>query len=224
MQEILYQNETIQIKKERNQSSLYKIEFNRPNPLFINSLIKTKLILGTTVSDDYKLLRFKANTVTRLKKETKLSISQAANLLQNLVVQLAYLNLNNLTIIGYHPENIIQINGAQFIYLYDTQMVKEIDENDEIQITSPFSETDFFLSPELENIINIPSNVHYKTAYFSLALLIVNLLTNSNNNESINQENPIQLLDNHPIKNTKLYWLLSRCLNKDPLKRCLLFI
>jgi len=228
--EILYKNDSIQIKKEISQSSIYKIKFNTPNPLFINSLIKTKLILGATVSDDYKLIRFKANTVTPLTKETKLSIIQAANLIQHLTTQLSYLIKQNHTIIGYNPENIIQINDTQFVYLYESQMVKEIDENDEIQITCPFSETDFFLSPELENITTIPSNVHYKTSYYSFAILIINFLknTNTNNNENENEnensKNPIHLLDKHPIKNTKLYWLLSRCLNEDPFKRSILFV
>ena len=36
--------------------------------------------------------------------------------------------------------------------------------------------------------------------------------------------NPLSYLDKHPIKNTKLYWLLSRCLEEDPNKRSIIFI
>jgi len=221
---VIFMNDNLSIIEEKK--TIFRIDFNYPNPLFVNSFIKTKLILGASVSDDFKLIKFKAKSVNPLIKEAHLNIPQAASLLQNLVTQLIYLNHNNYTILGYHPENIIVINDKTFIYI-NNEFIKEIDENDEIQITSPFSKNDFFLSPELSNITNIPSNVHYKTTYYSLAYLIIILLINSNNNnynESINQDNPIQLLNFHPIKNTKMYWFLSRCLYVDPSKRTLLFI
>ena len=45
--------------------------------------------------------------------------------------------------------------------------------------------------------------------------------------EQEQEQNPINLeilLKNHPIKHTKLYWLLSRCLTEDPKTRSIIFI
>lgn len=210
--------ENIEIKKEK--TGLFKIEFCTPNILFINSLTKTNLIIGASISDDYKLIKFTANSIEPINK-TKLTISEAANLFENLARQLSYLIDNNHTLIGFHIKNIILINNNTFVNIGGCEFIKEINENDKIEITSPFSENDFCLSPELKKITSLPSSINYKTCFFSLAYLVIINLTNE---LLIYQENPINLLDKHLIKNTKLYWLLERCLNKDPLKRTLLFI
>jgi len=38
------------------------------------------------------------------------------------------------------------------------------------------------------------------------------------------EETILEFLNNHPIKHTKLYWLLSRCLDEEPEKRTILLI
>ena len=109
-------------------------------------------------------------------------------------------------------------------------MFVEIEENEiDILVSYPFSTHDFYVSPELLKIKEIPSYIHYKTSYFSLACLAINsLLCNSNfyNDYIINQntEKMLDYLNNHPIKNTKIYWLLSRCLYEEPDKRSILYI
>jgi len=98
-----------------------------------------------------------------------------------------------------------------------------------IQISCPFTANDFYVSPELLNINKLPSYVHYKTSYFSLACLIIYSLSSNDKfyKEYLNDKQPdriIEILNNHPIKNTKMYWLLSRCLVEDPKNRSILFI
>ena len=100
-------------------------------------------------------------------------------------------------------------------------------------ITFPFSQDDFLLSPELCNVKELPANVHYKTIYFSLGSLIIYGLTG--NMDFLNDENgneddkPIyQKLNNTleclPIRGSKLYWLLKRCLDEEPKRRSIIFI
>ena len=43
-------------------------------------------------------------------------------------------------------------------------------------------------------------------------------------NEGHNPEKILETLDNHPIKNTKLYWLICRCLKDEPTERSLIYI
>jgi hypothetical protein len=75
----------------------------------------------------------------------------------------------------------------------------------------------------------LPSSVHYKTSYFSLGCL---LLYAFNGNDDFYKEYVIDgnckklvdCLNKLPFKNTKLYWLLSRCLVEDHENRTILFI
>jgi serine/threonine protein kinase len=113
-------------------------------------------------------------------------------------------------------DHIFAFLGGEFISRVNNNMAL---------ISYPFTPHDFFLSPELLKIKTLPSNVHYKTAFFSLGCLALHLLLPDNEfylkQEQIDLE---KLLNSSPIKHTKLYWLLSRCLVLDPENRSILFI
>ena len=205
------------IIQDNNNKTIFKIEFAYPNPIIINSLIKTRLIQGATATDDYKIIKFKAVSVTNFTNFTKknsnknkITIPITANMVATLSTQLKYLIQHNYTFLGYNLENIIVINDQIFVNL-DSELLIDIVENDMAQISSPFSTADFFAAPELLTIKELPSYVHYKVAYFSMAKLILNILNMEDTDESL-------------IKGTKLYHLLSRCLNEDPKTRSILLI
>ena len=207
---------------------IFKINFAYPSRALINSLIKTKIIQGGTATDDYKTLQFKANTVTTLKKSTN-KVPFAIQMTSSLATQLSYLiTAESRTIIGYAPENIIVINGKKSAFI-GSEWVVEL-EGTMFQLTYPFGPHDFFVSPELFKVKELPAYVHYKTAYFSLACLIAHVLLGTENeyyNEYLKNKNPetiLTYLNNHSINGTKLYWLLSRCLINDPRKRSILYI
>jgi hypothetical protein len=182
--EEIYSNDSLKITQDKNNKSIYKIEFNYPCPSLIRSLIRTHIIQGT-ITDDYLTLRFKAVSVVpfrifqeQYKKERglkMLSINLGANMLSSLTAQLSHLIKSEYkTIIGYSPENIIVINGKTFAFL-DSELVADIDPvGKEMAIIScPFNVTDFFASPEMLKIKELPSHVHYKTSYFSLGCLLL---------------------------------------------------
>ena len=208
---------------------IFKIFFAYPSRALINSLIKTKIIQGGTATDDYKTLQFRANTVTTLKQNTnKNTASFAIQATSSLATQLSYLiTAESRTIIGYAPENIIVINGKKSAFI-GSEWVVEL-EGEMFQLTYPFGPTDFFVSPELFQVKELPSQVHYKTAYFSLACLIAHVLLGDEHEyyqEYLKNKNPetiLTYLNNHSINGTKLYWLLSRCLINDPRKRSILY-
>ena len=206
---------------------IFKINFAYPSRALINSLIKTKIIQGGTATDDYKTLQFKANTVTTLIRNKTAAF--AAQMTSSLATQLNYLiTSESRTIIGYAPENIIVINGKKSAFI-GSEWVVEL-EGTMFQLTYPFGPTDFFVSPELFKVKELPAYVHYKTAYFSLACLIAHVLLGTEHeyyNEYLKNKNPetiLTYLNNHSINGTKLYWLLSRCLVDDPRKRSILYI
>jgi len=216
-------NDDLKLVKEGNK---YIIQFERmteANVSLIKSLTKTRIIQGATVTRDYLTCKFQAQTVTTLEtffKNKKATIFEAANILKTLATQLNYLNhTEHKTILGYEPSQIILINDKTPAYL-GIQLIADMDVKSNLAtICCLFNKNDFFAAPELLKITRLPSQVHYKVSYFSLAYLIIYLLVGETEDND-----PIKHLDTHHVKDTKLYWLLSRCLELDPNKRSIIFI
>jgi len=223
----IYSNENVKIIKDKN--SLFRIELLNSDAKLINSLIKTKIIQGATATDDYRTLKFKATSVKSLKEFRKLTINETTTLIANLSQQLKHLITNeNHTILGYAPENIIVIDEKKFAFL-GSELFANIEEDNNILVSYPFTTDEFFVSPELLKITELPSYIHYKTAYFSLACLTIYVLLSEDDfyKEYLNHKNAetiLNSLDLHPVKDTRLYWLLSRCLVEDAEKRSILFV
>jgi len=235
----IYSNDNLKIVHDKK-TSLFRIEQKSPDARLINSLIKTRIIQGGTATDDYRSLKFKAFSVKtlkqfqedKIKKELtgRLTINEVSLLIEHLSAQLKHLIIyENHTILGYNAENIIVIDESKFAYI-DTDFFIEMEEDNKGALVSfPFDTNDFFVSPELLTIKTLPSYVHYKTSYFSLACLAIYVLLydtdfykdyiKNNNSEKI-----LEYLNIHPIKSTKIYWLLSRCFDKEPDKRSILYI
>jgi serine/threonine protein kinase len=243
----IYTIDDVSIKVD-DQTGIFRIEFAYPSPSLIRSLVKTKLIQGATSTSDYKTIQFKATSVksfaqfqSDLKAATgasNLPIGIAAHMTGCLTQQLKYLvSTESRTIIGYAAAHVIVINDKKFAYL-GSEFVSEIEapdpdqdnnHNNNTQICYPFSPTDFFISPELLKITDLPSHVHYKTAYFSMGCLIIYALLNNADfyTEYLQHHKAdkiITALHSHPINETKLYWLLTRCLLEDPERRTILLI
>jgi hypothetical protein len=141
---------------------------------------------------------------------------------------LAYLIKTETTcIIGFSVENIIVINDSKFVFIGSEYLAKML--GTQMQISFPFTQQEFYVSPELLREKELPIYVHYKSSYFSFACLIIHLilLDDSFYDEYLEHKNPekiIECLQKHFIKDTKIYWLLSRCLVEDYKKRSILFI
>ena len=230
----LYSNHHLKIIQNLENKHLFSIELAYPNPVLLLSL--RKFVKGSTCSDDYLLFTFKAYSVEMFNQFCKKNkIINVANMIDTLSRQLKYMiNDHMYCFLGYNTENIIVIDGNKFAYL-DIDLMSELDEQN-ITIFSPFKSTDFFLSPELKIANTLPIKVHYKTCYFSLGCLLLYTLLSCDNafykeyidSVNIDSKNMEQIfkkyLENHFIKDTKLYWFIFRCLVQEPKKRSILFI
>lgn len=231
-------SENYEIYKLEN--SIYKITFRYTAYSLVNSLIRSRLIMGSSTDENYKMIKFKAESVKTFSQylhdyevrtgRKSLLVSDAAKMIRSLVQQLTYLlEKTSSTIIGYTPEEIIVINEEKFAFL-GSELVANFDEDTEqATISCPYSSNDFFFSPEIIKIKEIPAYIHYKTAYFSLACLIIYAILGDDEfyveylrHKQI--EKIIEYLDKHPIKQTKIYWLLSRCLVEEPNNRSIILI
>jgi serine/threonine protein kinase len=190
--------------------------------------------MGSSTDEMYRTITFKAETVKTLKQyigKTRLSIPEVAKIMRSLVQQLSYLiHKESSTIIGYNLDDILVINDETVAFL-GSEFVANIDvETNMAMISCPFSSNDGFFSPEMLHIKEIPSFVHYKTSYFSLACVIIYLLLGCDDEfykEYIKKSQSkiiIEYLQHHPIKESKLYWLLIRCLVEEPKNRSILFL
>lgn len=110
-------------------------------------------------------------------------------------------------------------DDPQFLFLND-RLVFEVDRSDGTLVIDRAMDTrDAFLSPEMREPQPQPQPqpVHFKTAYYSAALLVLYFLLNVNGDVDMDE-------CMRPIKGTKLQWFLLRCLNPVPAERTYIYI
>ena len=181
------------------------------------------LVTKNVSTMDDKSIFFNAFSVTTLKefqqtlKNPNIKYQKTLQLILSLGQQLEYLiETENVSFYEYNPENVIVIDGTIFIYLSNNLM--RVFKKHTMEFTFPFIRAPHLLiSPELAKIQNIPSTVNHKTIYYSLGLLSLSFLLN----ERIGEFHLEQI---DFLKNTKLYWLLLRCLDLDPSKRTIVYL
>jgi hypothetical protein len=224
----------------KHENSIYNIIFRYSAYELVNSLVSSRLITGSSTDETYKTITFKAESVKSYRQylndyevktgKKSLLILDAAKMISSLVWQLSYLlDKTSSTILGYNPEEIIVINDDKFAFL-GSELVANFDAvTEEAMICCPFLSKDFFFSPEIIKIKEIPAYIHYKTTYFSLACLIIYAILGDDEfyieylrHKEIGKI--VEYLDKHPIKQTKIYWLLSRCLVEEPNNRSIILI
>ena len=242
---IIIKNDNFYISQDQSDNQTFTIFFDSYNEALIKSLLKTRIILGATTTEKYRSLTFKATSVLtffdfqkeleRENKSLKLPYNLALKMTLNLVTQLNYLITQfSKTFLGFSLKNLIIIDKSKFVYLCDEFLLDIIkngengENGEKLLIKSPFTRDDFFFSPELLSVKEIPSFVNYKVSYFSLGYLILYTLL-GHDMESDSEDLPEKDKISHQmktliIKNTKLYWLLERCLVEEPKNRSILFI
>ena len=110
----------------------------------------------------------------------------------------------------------------QFLFLNDT-LIFELEDDGTLIVDRALKHG--FMSPELHELnptqprANQPlaNQVHFKTIYYSVAQLVIYFLLNV---DRIPEDTAYM----NPIKGTKLYWFLLRCLNPVPAERKYIYI
>ena len=193
MKEIITNNE-FNVYRDSKKETLYKIKFTNQSYSLLRSIIKTNIIIGSTITEDYKSLIFQAISVKTLTQyqaylkntHSSLDIEKVLKMIYYLSTQLKYLiNNENKCFYRYNPDNILVIDETKFIYLSNDDLLKtetetEIEiETKHIQFNTIFSR-EWFISPEILKINTIPETVNYKTIYYSLGALIIYCLYSIN--------------------------------------------
>ena len=83
------------IYKNEKDNTEFTIEFTTSSESLINSMIKTKQIIGSSISDDYKSFTFRASSIKSLKKylskRENITYDNTLKLIWSLTNQLHYL-------------------------------------------------------------------------------------------------------------------------------------
>lgn len=198
-----------------------KNDIEKINILF-DSLVKTQLLFPGIIEN--KQLSFKAVSIEYLTKTHIKTEHDYINLMESISSQLFYLEKKGYTFYGFDLKDIIIIDKNIFIIL-NTSYLKKINKDTlSLQFTSPFKKP-FFSSPEIVSITSIPSQISYKSIYYSIGSLIVYLRFNQNLlfDNKVTTENEIEETI-EAIKYTRLYWFLKRCFEKNIDDRYLLYI
>ena len=213
------------ISKNERDKTYFTIEFQENSEPLINSLIKTKLIIASSINDDYTNISFRASSVKSLKKflykRENISYENAPKIILCLTKQFQYLILKEyLSFYQFIIENIIVLDNETFIYLSNEGLMPVINSNN-IQFVKPFNR-EGFISPEVLKINSIPTELNYKTIYYSLAALIIYFLFDKNINNLNNIDDLKCVLK--PIEGTKLFGLLNRCLFEESNSRNIIYL
>ena len=150
-----------------------------------------------------------------LKENKVLNYNQAMHFLKDCGDQIKTLEMLNLGFLFFDLKDFIVIDNHFFIMNTD-RLLSIV--NNQILVNTIYKKTPYF-SPEMENIIGIPSQINWKTSFYSLALIIV--LSMEVGHYHIKKKEKMKSVEDimNKIYDTKLYWALQRCLEKNNKKR-----
>jgi hypothetical protein len=214
-----------EIKQDGDYSFRIKINSENSRPLYQSIL---KLCSVTIYDEETEALFITAETVETLKAylfknlQLKMSQSKCIKMIDELTKQMIYLKKQGYGFYGFDLNDIVLIDEDKFI-ICNSSFLLPIQDN-QIWFYSPIKKP-FFMDLEINKLTTLPSKIDYRCVYYSLGVLLVFCLLNNYllvGNEQKSVEEVESIL--YPLKNTKIYWFLKRCLDSNIEKRVLLLI
>lgn len=155
-----------------------------------------------------------------------LTYEQCLHIINTLSIQINYLLEHNFGFYTINLNDIIVINDNIFLIINCDKLLKiDIHTNNKMLLVNKYIniENNCFNNPEILNISELPCKINYKCIYYSLGLLIIHCLFGINSHQlNYNANSVTDSLE--PIKNTKMYYFLERCLQINIDKRQLIFL
>jgi hypothetical protein len=201
----------------------YNLKIKGENNKLLYKLIKNR-ISSSHFDDESQSIFFSAEKVVTLKNyllEKPISHGKCVKLIDELTNQINELKEIGYGFYGFDMEDILTIDD-NFIFV-STKYLQVLEEESFI-FYFPIKQS-YFTNPEIVKLTILPSKINYKCIFYSLGLLVIFCLLNINllvNNE-IKSEKEIENFI-YPLKNTKIYWFLKRCLKEDINERLILLI
>jgi hypothetical protein len=198
----------------------YSLKINGDYAMIINNMIKMYLN-SSHYDEELETIFFSAESILTFKEYILSRPSNYIKMIDDLTKQINYLHKIDYGFYGFDVNDVLIIDN-NFIFC-SAEYLLPLDQ-DAIIFDSPIK-MPYFSSPELFKLTNLPAEVNYKCIYYSLGVLVVLCVLNKYllvGNEIKTAEEIDVILT--PIKGTKIYWFIKRCIHEDILKRTLLFI
>ena len=169
---------------------------------------------------DYKVdqstIIFNKHDVVKLSDyNPEFDYNKAREMWNNLSIIILFLERLNITVSHIDVDSVYVIDNLFYIPTNHFYTIA----NNSITIGEIFNKQSEYLSYDLINITQLPSEISYKSCYNSLAKVIIKYLFFINKPLTDNLREKIS-----PIYATKLYWLLYWALDNDPMNRLILQI
>jgi len=221
---LIYEDSEISIKKKKKNEFVMLIknwdgDYNKFWDNFPVSLMKVVKI--DTKSEETQEIVIKAEKMEMLsdliKRNKTMDYTDCLVLLKDIGNQIQSLEMFNMGIPFLKPSDILVVDSRHY-FIINTSRILMVS-NKTLTINTPYKRSSFF-TPELQELTGIPAKISWKSAYYSLASLVLTCLTG----EFLlgNKSSAGEILDK--LYATKLYWALMRCLETEPKDRYYLII
>lgn len=164
-----------------------------------------KIIKGSHIDCESNNIYFSAEKVVPFPNQ-KISYYKCIQLVDDLTKQMMILRKLGYGFYGFDMNDILTIDD-HFVFCSTQNMLPLVD--DQFIFITPIKRPKFS-SPELNKLTSLPANLSYKCCYYSLGTFISVCLLGSEELESLHD--------------TKIYWFIKNCTNKDIDKRILLLL
>jgi len=223
----------LQQSKKTSNSNTYTISFPCQSTSLIGSianLITKQRVLeikpDSIVFHAFSLISFQ--TLQEGLTNINVKLNKTLQLIQSLGQQIEYLRENEKkSFYEYNLDHLVVINDNTFLYLSNNLLnLQTLKNKTTMTFTFPFFKQGL-VSPEILKINCIPFTVNCKTIYYSLGILSIYFLFNqildgSSSSSTDFKSHLLRILT--PIRATKLYYLLLRCLEIEPERRSLVYL
>ena len=221
---LIYEDSEISIKKKKKNEFIMLIknwdgDYNKFWDNFPVSLMKVVKI--DAKSEETQEITIKAEKMEMLsdliKRNKTMDYMDCLVLLKDIGNQIQSLEMFNMGIPFLKPSDILVVDNRHY-FIINTSRILMVS-NKTLTINTPYKRSSFF-TPELQELTGIPAKISWKSAYYSLASLVLTCLTG----EFLlgNKSSAGEILDK--LYATKLYWALMRCLETEPKDRYYLII
>lgn len=180
-----------------------------------------KRIKGSYVDHNSNGIYFSAEKIMPFKTfisnqpNNKISYHTCIQLIDDLTKQIMILRNLGYGFYGFDITDILTIDD-HFVFCSTRHMLPLT--NDQFIFNAPIKRP-YFSSPELNKLTKLPSKLNYKCCFYSLGLFVGYCINPSEEFINASSEELIK-----PLHNTKIYWFIKNCINKDIDKRILLLI
>ena len=211
----IYKNESIEINLKNNEYIISTKNINKYNNYYkaLSNILNIKSVKN-------KMILNQSNMVSLSKYMKDVVIEDVNLLFKNMKLILEGLEKDGkcIYLLEVNDFMVIKRNDINMILWLNVDKSVEL-KGDNMMIDFPFSKGNKYLSPELKKIEKIPNVISKKSIYYSLGLLMLNMINKFDRVENIDVNNHMKM-----INNSKLYFSLLRCLEIDEEERYYLWI